>query len=329
MSTTSTTRPEDIVRSLEAFLQASLADAQGDTTPIRPQHRVPFRWPPHPVSYDYHVLPSDWTGKATIELYGETFDVGVARTASGIFGRLEGIWNEARGETEQEMLAELAVSAEPYFARQFAISSCLGRTARFDGSVRELPEVEVIKLLYCPDRDVAHEATGEIEMHASNGLFTDALTLVLRDATHRHRRIAQWCVLDMYEDLPTFCKSKAQETEAIHAIRDLILSADDDYARTIYKAGVVLGGHICTHEAADALLACLRGASKFGRRSAIHAAFHLAEWLPSRRGEIATSLKNVASEDSEPILRKFASSIARDIEAGAAEHMTEPVFADE
>lgn len=30
--------------------------------------------------------------------------------------------------------------------------------------------------------------------------------------------------------------------------------SQDDIARTIYKAGVVLGGHLCTEEAADALL---------------------------------------------------------------------------
>lgn len=323
------TSPEQIVAALEEFLAASLRDANGETAPIKPAHRIPFRWPPHPVSYDFHVLPSDWTGKATIELHGEKFDVGIARTASGIFGRIETLWNEAKGDDEESMMAALRTGAEPLFARQFAISHCLGQVSRFEGTIRDLPEVEIIKLLYCTDRDVAHEAEIEIEKHASTGQFTDALTHILKDRTHRHRRIAQWCVLDMYEDLPTFCKTRAQESEAIAAIHDLIYSAEDDFARTIYKAGVVLGGHICTHEGADALLDCLKSPSKYGRRSAIHALFHLAEWLPSRRGEIVTFLKNSGSSDPEPILRQFAIHIARDVESGAVEHVTEPVFPDE
>jgi len=329
MGSVSGATPEAIVEALQDFLQATLRHANGDTTPVRPSHRIPFRWPPHAISYDFHVLPSDWTGKAALELYGDRFEVGIARTASGVFGRLEGVWNEAKGESEEEILRLLAEGAEPFFARQFAIAHCLGKTARFEGTLRDLTEADLVKLLYCPDRDVAHDAQTEIEKHASTGIFTDALTLILKDRTHPHRRSAQWCVLDMYEDLPTFCKTKAQETEAILAIRDLIFEADDDYARTIYKAGVVLGGHICTHEAADALITCLKGPSKFGRRSAIHAVFHLAEWLPSRRGEIVTALKNVVSDDPEPILQHFAASIARDVDAGSVEHMTEPVFADE
>lgn len=321
--------PEEIVREVELFIDAAVERAGGDTSPVAPSHRVPFHWPPHPVSADYHVLASDWTGRERVEVDGESYDVLTARTPHGVFGRLERVWNEAMGDSVEAMLAALVAGAEPFFRRQRMIAETLGRASRFEGTIRDLNEIDVVKLLYCQDRDVANDARIEIEKHASTGLFTDALILILRDTRHPHRRIAQWCVLDMFEDLPTFCRSKAQETDAIQAIRQLIWSSEDDYARTIYKAGVVLGGHICTHEAADALIACLQAPSRVGRRSAIHSLFHLAEWLPSRRGEIVTKLRNRAMQEPEPLLKVFAESMVRDIESGATEHMTEPVFPGE
>ena len=57
--------------------------------------------------------------------------------------------------------------------------------------------------------------------------------------------------------------------------------------------------------------------------------FHLNEWMPSRRGQILTKLRNAATNDPEPLLREFAADMVRDIEAGSNEHVTEPVFPEE
>ena len=154
-------------------------------------------------------------------------------------------------------------------------------------------------------------------------MFTDALIHILDDRTHPLRRIAQWCVLDMFEDLPAFCRSPEDEVKAVAGIRDLVWSANDDYARTIYKAGVVLGGHVCSEQSAEALLACMFAPSRVGRRSAMHAVFHLAEWMPEKRDEIVGKLKMASKNDSEPLLRTFAACMARDIESKAPEHVTE------
>ena len=81
--------------------------------------------------------------------------------------------------------------------------------------------------------------------------------------------------------------------------------------------------------AADALLDCLNAPSRFGRRSAIHACFHLAEWLPSRQEEIADRVRQVSVDDPDELLRDFALYIAKDIETNASQHVDEPFFADE
>ena len=320
---------EYVTTELAEFIAEAEKLADGNTSPKKPPHRVPFHWPPHPVSADFHVLKSDWTGKAILEAYGEEFDVTVARTGHGFFGRVDKLWNEARGDTLEEMLEGLRESAEPLFKRQFAVSRVIGQEGRFQGDIHSLGPAELTKLLYCEDRDVAHEAQVEIETHASSGLFGDALVMILKDSVHPNRRSAQWCVLDMFEDLPSFCKTEDQMAEAIDAIGELIWTTYDDYARTVYKAGVVLGGHICTDHAANVLISCIEAPSRIGRRSAMHAVFHLAEWMPKRRGQIVTALRNAAAKDDEPKLREFAECMARDIEAGAIEHVTEPLFDDE
>ena len=133
----------------------------------------------------------------------------------------------------------------------------------------------------------------------------------------------------MFEDLPSFCPNEDTQAQAVIAIRNLVWNAADDYARTIYKAGVVLGGHVCTPQAAEAILECVRAPSKFGRRSAIHASFHLAEWMKEYKTQILVTLDEAATEDSEPLLREFAASMARDVRTGAYEHMTEPGFPEE
>jgi hypothetical protein len=274
-------------------------------------------------------LPSDWSSKASFVAHGETFDVQVAKTGVGVFGRCERLWNEARGSSVAEMLENLKADCEPYFRRQFAIGKCIGLERRYDGLLQDLTPVDLVKLLYCVDRDVAHEAHTIIETRASSGLYSDALIEILNDRKHPNRRTAQWCVLDMCEDLRAFFSTTTEQNRAIAAIKSLIWESEDDHARTIYKAGVVLGGHICTDPAADALIDCVGAPSRIGRRSAIHAVFHLAEWMPSRKGQILTKLRNAATNDPEPQLRDFAASMVRDIESGAIEHTTEPVFEDE
>ncbi|HXH61296.1 MAG TPA: hypothetical protein VNI20_08045 [Fimbriimonadaceae bacterium] len=329
MRATTDETPRAMVDGLLKFIDEAHSANGGASAPIKPTHRVPFHWPPHPISYDYHVLASDWTGKAQFDAHGKTFDVKVARTPMGVFGRCEEIWNEARGDTLEQMLDALREGCTPYFERQRVIAKTLGQEGLFEGQIIDLPALGLVKLLYCTDRDVAHDAHTIIETKASTGLFTDALIEVLRDRKHPARRIAQWCVLDMFEDLPAFCATPDSQNKAILAIRDLIWSAEDDYARTIYKAGVVLGGHVCTETAADALIACVAAPSRVGRRAAIHAVFHLNEWMPSRKDAILKALEKAASSDEEPQLREFAACMVRDIESGAAEHVTEPVFPDE
>jgi len=320
---------QSIAEELERFIDEAVKARGGATTPVKPTHRVPFTWPPHAVSADYHVMAHDWHGKAQFEAHGEVFEVQVARTPLGVFGRSEKLWHEARGESLEEMLDVLRDAAEPLFKRQFAIAEVLGLPGRFEGRLQDLRPAELVKLLYCPDRDVSNEARIMMETEASLGIFSLALIAILRDQRHPHRRSAQWCVLDMFEDLPSFCPTPELQQQAVDAIKELMWSAEDDYARTIYKAGVVLGGHICTEAAADALIECVNAPSIIGRRSAIHAALHLAEWMPSRKGQVLTKLRNRASIETEPLLKEFTAAMVRDVEQGAVEHMTEPVFPGE
>lgn len=320
---------QSFAKDLKSYILSAVERLGGSTEPVRPAHRVPFHWPPHPISKDFHVLQSDWSGKASLELHGETFEVDIARTAQGIFGRIDRIWNEAKAPTEEQVLELLKTGAAPYFDRQFEIGKCLGLPGRYTGSFKELSQLDNLKLLFCPDRDVAHTAQLNLESHASSNLFGPALIAILQDNLHPHRRSAQWCVLDMFEDLPSFCKGEELQNQAIQAIRDLIWNAGDDYARTIYKAGVVLGGHICTEHAARALLDCVKAPSKYGRRSAIHAVFHLAEWMPDQRDNVISVLDQAASGDPESALRDFAASMAHDVRARANDHIAEPLFAEE
>lgn len=313
---------------LDAIAEASPPPGT-PSPPVKPDHRHPFQWPPHPVSFDFHVLPHQFTGRTEVAIDDEIFEVEVATTPYGWFGRCRALWLEARGENEQDLLEALRRSAEPLITRQRTISRTLGLEGRFKGSLRELTDGQWLRLLYCPDRSIAHDAAGLIETSARTTLFAPALITILRDERHPHRRSAQWEVLDLFEDLPPFCPGPAEQAEAISAIRDLIWRAEDDYARTIFKAGTVLGGHICTDPAADALLECLRAPHKIGRRSAIHAVFHLAEWMPERKSQIVEALWEVARHDPEPSLRLFAESMARDVAAGEVDHMMEPVFEDE
>src|SRR4051812_13264359 len=105
----------ELVEALDGFISRELERNGGSTAVIKPEHRVKFQWPPHPVSYSYHLLASDWTGSAQFEAYGEKFDVEVANTPYGVFGRCNAIWLEARGSGLEEMLAAMSECAEPLF----------------------------------------------------------------------------------------------------------------------------------------------------------------------------------------------------------------------
>lgn len=313
-----------------AAVRAHLAPFQANPEPARrPSNRIAFTWPPHAVSRDFHVLPEHWTGTATLSVDGDSSPVQIAETEDGVFGRSEKHWHEARGRSVEEVLARLADGLQPLFDRQHAIADTLNWEGRFTATIRELDPASQVILLYCPDRDVGHEAMHEIESHASTGCFGPALLEVLRDDAHPWRRCAQWCVLDMFEDLPSFFPVESDQEMAVKAIGDLMWDAPDDYARAIYKAGVVLGGHVCTVAASTMLMECLEAPSRVARRSAIHALFHTAEWMPHLRGEILEKLRNHGSNESDPMLRTFSYQIADDIETGGVDHVAEPVFAEE
>jgi hypothetical protein len=319
----------ELAKQLREFIDRAVAAHGGSTVAVKPSHRVKFHWPPHPISYSYHVLSSDWTGKAQFEAHGETFDVEVANTPHGVFGRCGAIWHEARGDSVEEMLENLRATAEPLFQRQLLISRTLELNGRFKGHIRELSPLDHLKLLFCEDRDVANEAQSEIETHSCSGYYFDAMIAILDDRKHPHRRSAQWCVLDIFESLPSISRDETDQREAVRAMRALIWDAEDDYARTIYKAGVVLGGHIPDLQGGPTLLECLNAPSRIGRRSAIHGLFHVVEWVPESRNEVVAALRELAGKDPEGLLREFAASMADDIEDGASDHGHEPVFPDE
>lgn len=315
----------------EEIVAYSNAEVQrlGTTKAHKPSHRVAFHWPPHPVSYGFQVRTSDWTDSAEFEDGGETFFVEVAKTPAGVFGRSKELWHEARGETLEEMLAELKKAAQPLLKRQRIIAETLGQEGRFKDSIRNLPPLDLLKLLYCPDRDVAHEAHLDIEMQASQrGIFGPALIAILRDREHPHRRSAQWCVLDLFEDLVRVCPREEEQKVAVLAMRDLIWDADDDYARTTFKAGVVLGGHLPGEMGGPVLIECLDAPSKYGRRSAIHGLYHVVEWEPNLLEQVVSALHAHAKREPEPLLASFAENLARDIES-ASDHVTEPFFPEE
>ncbi len=319
----------DLVQELRRFIDQAVAKFGGATRALDPGHRVPYHWPPQPISHSYHVLASDWRGKGVIELHGEVFPVRIARTQFGVFGRIDPLWAEAKGDSDATMYESLRRTLEPLFRRQLAIAETLGLKGRFTASIRDLPDGDLVKLLYCPDRDVANEARTAIELHASTGMFGPALIEVLRDARHPLRRSAQWCVLDLFEDIQSFCKTPELEEEAVAATRDLIWNAEDDFARTVYKAGVVLGGHFPDRYGGPVLLECLNAPSRIGRRSAIHGLFHVVEWHPESRVAVVKALEEVSSHDPDPVLAEYAGLMARDIASGQTDHVPEPEFEDE
>lgn len=323
--------PFDAVEVLEGLRQHITLAAQsyGTTEAVKPPHRVKFHWPPHPVSYEYHVLSSDWTGASSFVAYGEMFHVKVAKTTFGVFGRCDELWNEAKAETEEEMLKLLQDSSEPLFTRQFTIAKAIGSPVRFKGDIRELGPLEILKLFYCEDRDVANMAHEIVEVSKHRSSYFPSLCHILRDRVHPWRRSAQWCVLDLFEDLPTFIKSEEDEKAAVEAMKTILMDAEDDYARTVYKAGVVMGGHIPHRQGGKALLDCLAAPSIIGRRSAIHGLFHVCEWVPELTEEVVQRLREHGKNETDPQLAIFSFAIAEDILRGTIDHTPEPVFAFE
>ncbi|MCH8275744.1 MAG: hypothetical protein IH851_13255 [Armatimonadetes bacterium] len=320
---------QDVLHSLDEFLKAE-QDRNGGPAPAeRPGHRRQFLWPRPSVSAQYNVKPRDFKRTVRFEIHGEAFTVHVAETPFGVFGKCEDLWAEAKAPNENQMLVNLRRELEPLFNRQFAISRTLGMTRRYDGAISDLPPTQLVRLLYCPDRDVAHTAMSSVEAHAGDGLYTPALIRVLQDRSHPLRRIAQWCTLDIFEDLPNVCATAEQAKEAVAAVQGLMTRAADDYARAIYKAGDVLGDHVANEDAAEALLKVLvDGPEPYGRRSAIHGLFHLCEWMPEKKEEAVAALKRASRTDPEPVLRQYAKVMIQDI-VQAGPHGPEPVLPDE
>lgn len=324
-----TSGSNDPAEALAKELAAWIVEDAGGAPLARPAHRIKLRWPPHAVSYAYHVLATDWRGSAILEIQGERLPVEVARTPHGVFGRCETIWLDARGTDEAEMLENLRAAAEPYFRKMLSINAILGRSGRFTGRMQDLEPIQLLKLLFAPDRDIADDAQIEIEKHGGGGLFAPSLIMILRDTQHPYRRSAQWCVLDLFEELPSYCRDHEQEKEAVEAMKALIWDATDDYARTIFKAGVVIGGSLSETYGGPVLIECLAAPSPIGRRAAIHGLFHVVEWVPELRDTVVSALRSHAKVEGEPQLADFAEAMAHDIEAGNVEHVPEPLFAGE
>jgi hypothetical protein len=229
----------------------------------------------------------------------------------------------------EQLKVKLSEGVKPLLERQALVAQVLEAPNRFTGHINELAPIGLLKLLYCPDRDVVNDARREIETHASSGIFFPSLLLVLRDRAHPYRRSAQWAVLDLFEDLGSFAVQEDDVRDAVDTIKALIWDAPDDYARTIYKAGVVLGGHMPYWHGAKALVECLNAPSKVGRRSAIHGLYHLAEWAPEHRKTIAERVEQASFSDPEPQLRIYAAAMAEDIERADTVHVEDVVFNDE
>jgi hypothetical protein len=318
-----------VLEAYAASVERAVAAAGGQTRAIKPGHRIPFNWPPDLPSHRYHLRPDQWKPGGVLNVRGEDLTFDFAETDYGFFGRVEHLHNEALAENLEDLKVKLAEGCSPWFDRMEAIGRALGLPGRFRGSMTELTSDSLVTLLTCPDRDVAATAVSKIERRASEGVFLPSFLAILREARHPYRRIGQWCVLDMLEDHSAFAKTESEVTEVCAAIRDMMWDNPDDYARVVYKAGVVLGGHIVTPSAADALMACLNAPSRYARRSAMHAVFHLAEWMPERRIDIVAALKKAEVNETEPLLRAFAGHQARDVENQATDHVQEPVFPDE
>jgi hypothetical protein len=320
---------EEILRSLEEFLAEEERRNRGPQPALDPGHRRQFLWPRPSIAAQYNVKPEQYTREVRLELHGEAFPVLVAETPFGVFGKCEPLWAEAKGSDEEAMLANLKKELEPLFERQFAISRTLGLARRYDGAISDLTPPQLIRLLFCADRDVAHQAMYQIEARARTIPYGQALVRIIADRSHPYRRTAQWCALDVFEDLLNIFPDPADQRHAIHAIGEFMMTAEDDYARAVFKAGDVLGDHVATEEAGETLLRVIReGASPFGRRSAVHGLIHLCEWLPQFKPRAFEALQQMSEQDPEPVLRAYAAATIEDIRTGVP-HGPEPTLPQE
>lgn len=326
---------KDVVLSLNEYL-SEFARELGERSPAHdPGHYHPWHWPLHPVSTEYHIQTSAFTESDAIEVDGRPVSISVARTPSGVFCRCEQFRAESRGEILETAKTALIESIQPLLTRNALIAHICGiespgTPGRYSAPLRELPPEALVKLFFASDRSIAHDACHEVEASEHRKLFTPAFRRILDERTHPYRRTAQWLVLDQFEELPYYCADAECEEGVIQSIYDLMWEdAGDDYGRTIYKAGIVLGGHVLTDKSAALLMSLLEAPSKITRRSAMHAVFHTAEWMPNLRDSIVERLKAIAPHEPEPKLRDFALAMARDIAAEEVDHIMEPVFADE
>jgi hypothetical protein len=319
----------ELADELKRYIARSVQAHGGCTAAVNPGDRIPFSWPPHPESYYFHVAASEWRDCEPCEISGEQFAMQIADTSAGLFGRLPQLWYEARAIDRDQLCTKLIEGVQPLLERQRLIGQVLERPGRFAGRISELSPLELLKLLYSPDRDVTNDARREIETRASVGLYFPALIAVLADSTHPYRRSAQWAALDLFEDLGSFARNEQDWKIAVDHIRELIWNAQDDYARAIYKAGVVLGGHMPYWHGARALVDCLKAPSRIGRRSAIHGMYHLAEWAPEHRERILDHLAGVVSHDPEPVLRQYAAVMSQDIIRADTVHAEDVEFPHE
>ncbi len=310
--------------SLDAWLLSVPESAALDLGP-----RIKFRWPPPSEAALFHVSDTDWKGTHEVEIHNETYLVETAENQFGFFARCPGLWIDVKGTNHATCIQLLQEKSEPFFQRMFSISEVLGLSSRFRGHVHDLAPENLLKVLFCKDRDVANEARIEIEQQASSRLYGLALIEILKSNRHPNRRGAQWCVLDMFEDLPEYCHSSEEVRLAIEAMKNLIWTAEDDIARVAYKAGVVLGGHLPDYQGGSTLIECLKSPSKIGRRSAIHGLFHVVEWVPSLTSEVIDAIRDMAKQEPDPLLRAYAIQMAHDIELCESDHVDEPVFPEE
>lgn len=314
---------------LEAWVKVNVAGQGSDSHPVRPKHYEPWRWPLPAVSHSYHIPVSEWHGRTILHAEGDDYEVVVARTPWGVFGRCEALRAEAKGDSDEEMLDELLGVCEPLFVRRRQVGDLLGLDGPYRGRMRELDDISLLKLFYAPDRAISHDAQNALETRGRLAEFGPALVSILKERDHRNRRTAQWLVLDLFEDLSSYCPTSATESEAVQAIKTLMWEANDDYARTIYKAGVVLGGHVCTPESAATIIELMNAPSKIARRSAMHASFHLCEWMPTRKDQVLRTLEEASQNDPEPLLRGYCAALAKDVKNEVIDHVAEPIFPEE
>lgn len=333
MSAVYTNEAIGLLERFEAFLADETRRSGGPCPAVRPPHRVPFEWPKHSIAAKYHIPQSAWTGRATLYVDGEGCLVECATTEYGVFGRCERYWVEGRGATVEALLANLKEECAPLWARQRAVGAALGREGRVEQPVANMSSLDLLRLLYCEDRDVANEAAIAMEESVSSGRWGPSLLAVMRDQAHPLRRQAQWCVLDLMEDLIGIFRTSKAQSDALEVLRGFLWTCEDDYARTCYKCGDVLGDHVADDRAADLLLDVLANApSRFGRRSAIHGLIHVTEWLPERKGEVLKRLLEAGAQDPDALLRDYCRVAIEDIESGAPSlhpHGPEPVFEGE